>query len=558
MSTLAETFDTYAHQLDEKASQTRQVAQILKAGGGLAGVLGAVGMFGTGFGAIPLVIGAGMYAIGAGKEAATTGRFMPVPWSQESGSNIARNLIQEGDEEAVVVPTVTEFDYLSKDDKADYTLFGVMGPVVAQMLEGANEVQQERLLTQARRTLLKYHQDMIRDPELLAPHLFGSIQGARAAFAQNLPDELQAKVEPLLLAEVGEMERKPAKAPAVEPDVIEVEAVEEDALVADSGSKPTHNIPVVLSSVLRSTLVLGAPRCGKGYAVAMALQLLADNVSLWLIDPKNDPEESFYWEKVPADQRVRFDVNKILDPEDVTERVITLFERFLMASSSADKPKLLIIDECSPGLSESMIKAAYKRMMGKVATIASVGPSKGCFVWVISQATTAEDVGFSKANRASLRIAAVAHADKTEISWLESVRDTVGATMPAKALRGYLQMLGSEWRQAEPFEVAKPKASGKEPEDPPAPAPAKKAPDVRSQLNSLLDAPLVIEPLESEVKGISESRGWISASDVKRYSSRASELRNMDNSAIRDIFQSLTAEEVGSLQGEGDRIKWKA
>ncbi|PZO49123.1 MAG: hypothetical protein DCF15_17230 [Phormidesmis priestleyi] len=214
----------------------------------------------------------------------------------------------------------------------------------------------------------------------------------------------------------------------------------------------THNISAEIAANLKSTVLLGAPRAGKGYALAKALELLPDNVDLWLIDPKDDPNESHYWPQVPVTQRVRFDVTT-LNSEAVDDKVSGLFERFLLASSSAERPKLLVVDECSPGLSKGMTPKAYKAFMGRLATICSVGPSKGKFVWIMAQASTVEDLAMTSGNKASFRLAAVGHAQQTEKSWYSSLKRSMQVEPPADALTGYIQMLDSEWGYSQPFQL---------------------------------------------------------------------------------------------------------
>jgi hypothetical protein len=213
-----------------------------------------------------------------------------------------------------------------------------------------------------------------------------------------------------------------------------------------------HNAPAIISGKLKSTVVLGAPRAGKGYALAKALSLLPRNVDIWLIDPKNDPNESHYWARVPRSQRARFDVTE-LDQESVTDLVWDLFERYLAAPSTSDRPKLLIVDECAPGLASGMIKKSFSQFMGKLSTICSVGPSKGKFVWVMSQAATVGDLGMSNANKASFRLVAVGHAENTEQSWFRSLNSSLGIAKPATGLTGYIQLIDNVWGYAAPFEL---------------------------------------------------------------------------------------------------------
>lgn len=215
---------------------------------------------------------------------------------------------------------------------------------------------------------------------------------------------------------------------------------------------PVHNLSGAIAGKLKSTVLLGAPRAGKGYALAKALELLPDNVDIWLIDPKDDPNESHYWQRVPLNQRVRFDVTT-LNPEAVDDKVCGLFERFLLASSSGDRPKLLIVDECSPGLSKGMTQKSYKGFMGRVATICSVGPSKGKFVWVLAQASTVEDLAMTSGNKASFRLCAVGHAGQTEKSWYSSLKRSMQVELPAESLTGYIQMLDGEWGYSQPFQL---------------------------------------------------------------------------------------------------------
>lgn len=227
---------------------------------------------------------------------------------------------------------------------------------------------------------------------------------------------------------------------------------------------PVHNISRTISSELKSTVVLGAPRAGKGYAIAKAVELLSDDVDIWLIDPKHDPNESFYWRRIPMSQRVRFDVTT-LEPEAVDDKVLGLFTRFLAAPSSSSKPKLLIVDEDSPGLAMGMTGKAFKAFMGRLATICSVGPSKGNFVWIMAQASTVDDLAMSNGNKASFRLTAVGHAQRTENSWYRSLKRSMGIEMPSDQLTGYIQMLNSQWGYAEPFSLEKTTAVVKEPSD---------------------------------------------------------------------------------------------
>ena len=213
----------------------------------------------------------------------------------------------------------------------------------------------------------------------------------------------------------------------------QIEAEEEEEPLTEP---PTHNISRTIASVLKSTVVLGAPRSGKGYAIAHGLEQLPDNVNLWLIDPKDDRNEAYYWRRVPLNQRV-----------------LSLFNRFLQAPSSPARPKLLIVDECSPGLAKGMTAVAYRAFMGRLSTISSVGPSKGNFVWLMAQSSTVEDLAMTSGNKASFRVVATGHATQTEGSWYRSLKRSMGIETPAAELTGYIQLIDGEWGWSEPFQL---------------------------------------------------------------------------------------------------------
>ncbi len=229
---------------------------------------------------------------------------------------------------------------------------------------------------------------------------------------------------------------------------------------------PVHYLSGLLSSELKSTMLLGAPRAGKGYAMAKAVELLPDNVSLWAIDPKNDHKEDHYWSRFPASQITRFDCT-VMSREAVASRVVGMWERFMAAPSSADNPKLLIIDETAPGLASkemnmSQAKAAeaselagwFKLLMKDCAVLASVGPSLGRFVWILSQASTGEDLGISNGSKGGYRIVAVGNK-KTANSWYQSVNSSLKIGLPSEQVlgHGYIQNDGTGWGVSRPFQL---------------------------------------------------------------------------------------------------------
>lgn len=217
--------------------------------------------------------------------------------------------------------------------------------------------------------------------------------------------------------------------------------------------KPPINLPKLLAGKLKSSLILGAPRAGKGYVAAKALQLLDAGVDVWLVDPKDDPSEHYYWVTIPDSQRLHFDAISA-EPDDVIERVNLFVKQFFNAPSTADSPKLLIIDEASPGLS-TCGKKWFSELMLKCSRLASIGPSKGAFVWILSQSGTGDDLGVSNANRGGFRVVAVANKD-TSNAWFDSINRSLQLGPKPNELferNYYVQNDGDGWGRCEPIEL---------------------------------------------------------------------------------------------------------
>lgn len=358
--TLIATFDRYAHQLDTKAAQLQQGTQIIKAGSMLSTTLGLIGLAGTGLGALPLAVGLGLYGFVVSREQQTTGRFMPLPWSQSSGAAMAASAIQQ-DIESVDI-ALTDYDYLSQDDKADYTLFSVMSPVIAPMLEGATPVQQERWLTQARRSLIKHHADLISDPELMAPALYGSIEGARGAFAQNLPDELQERISPRILQAATQ------RRDFSEPETIEAEVVSE-AIAPPPPPSPTKNAyDSIVASPYRSRFFLGGQRTGKScLAVHCALAAKGKGTDIYYLNLSAWGEEDDGYSAI-AIKSITANIQGMAP--QFAEEVIEDARKLLQAFFISDKPAILVLEEwCELGSRNHQHRALLEPLLTYSASI---------------------------------------------------------------------------------------------------------------------------------------------------------------------------------------------
>lgn len=199
--------------------------------------------------------------------------------------------------------------------------------------------------------------------------------------------------------------------------------------------KTSLNVPEQLAAFKRSAIILGAPGSGKGYVAASALGLLPSGVTVWLLDPKNDPTEAQYWGRVPMGQRLQFNALKKSERPSA-DTIISFVEAFFENNA---RDALLIIDEV-PALQSCMSKQQFQELMSFVAIAASSGRSRKLNCWAISQSSNVADLGIngqSKAAFMTYAMAATAGADfPTPESWFSSFRSSMGVVSPTGEVTG--------------------------------------------------------------------------------------------------------------------------
>ena len=222
-------------------------------------------------------------------------------------------------------------------------------------------------------------------------------------------------------------------------------------------SVPPETGPVDLPRLLaaaNSAIAMGAPRAGKGYAVAQALRLIPADWVVWVLDPKDDPKERHYWARVKPDHKLAFNNLSRARASDAT--ILEFVSEFFDAAVQQGN-HLLVIDEV-PALSNMMAPKAFKRMMGLAASAASSGPSQGIRVWLLTQDSTCEQMGFSAQSRACFAQFAVS-CDRTPASWLRSFSQSTGAPIPT--LSGYIAYDGQRWGSSQSYpELPKAETTG--------------------------------------------------------------------------------------------------
>jgi hypothetical protein len=169
-----------------------------------------------------------------------------------------------------------------------------------------------------------------------------------------------------------------------------------NALV-DAGK--SMDIALAMAYIPKSTIIAASPRVGKGFIVALAiseLKKIFPDMEIWLIDPKNDPSERYYWTLIDVDKRVHYDLRDFnVDKYEATKTFEELLIRFNQSQAAR---KLLIVDEFVT-LNQKCETEFMKRLKDFLVGICSSGeltPDQGMgrFAWIMTQSPYVTDLGF--------------------------------------------------------------------------------------------------------------------------------------------------------------------
>jgi hypothetical protein len=155
----------------------------------------------------------------------------------------------------------------------------------------------------------------------------------------------------------------------------------------------TADLALTLGRDLRSAIIVGQPRSGKGFAVAHALRhakVHHPDLKIWVIDPKADPKEQVYWDC--CDRVLAQPLSAFPTGAEVGEWMRQV-DAFIEAFKASTGPKLLILDEAL-GVKE-VTKKWFKGLMAGFNYLCSTGASRGCYGWILSQTPNADDFGIS-------------------------------------------------------------------------------------------------------------------------------------------------------------------
>jgi len=326
-----------------------------------------------------------------------------------------------------------------------------------------------------------------------------------------------------------------------------------------------------MAKVLKSTLIAASPRVGKGVVVSKALAFLKQlypDLEIWLIDPKDEPSELHYWLAIDPDKRCHFD----LRPYDADiEKATQTFEAFLIRfNGSACSRKLLIIDEFVM-LNQKCDSSFMTRLKDFIVGICSSGElspdqALGRFVWVITQSPFTKDLGFK--TRAAISTFQRVFLLNTASLQLYVIALSAGfiPNQPEKEITEMLSVTGrvfyysrsNSWHPVPNYDLDLPPQS-------------QTLSSIRTiepvQLSS--DSEQVVDKTVTELK-VSDDLGeplktiWLYAKKkgkvIKAYEVQrdTSTMKSVPTKKIRQYFGLLFDLGYGELEGEGDRLGFRA
>ncbi|MEA5574072.1 hypothetical protein [Calothrix sp. UHCC 0171] len=165
--------------------------------------------------------------------------------------------------------------------------------------------------------------------------------------------------------------------------------------------KQVPNLPFEFARSLKNSLIVGVPGAGKGIFVTNALKhIKQDNkrqITIFYIDPKNDPNETKYFSG-RVDYLFRQDL-MICDAADAYKWLQNCIQKFDEFDAGLGY-KLLVFDELN------LVTKTLKRiegglgwLEGKLTGYSSSGSSRGIVLWGISQNAHTKGLGFDGGTR---------------------------------------------------------------------------------------------------------------------------------------------------------------
>lgn len=148
-----------------------------------------------------------------------------------------------------------------------------------------------------------------------------------------------------------------------------------------------------ISESLINKIFISTPGGGKGIIVSNLIRKLKSkylDLKIFVIDPKNDPDESGYWDGV-ADKIARLSCER-LEPDAVAEWLSECIEKYY-EFHKVHKQVLLIWDEGTITGSKVLKSKTPDLIKDTIRSLSSAGDSAGRNIWVMAQSPFLKNLG---------------------------------------------------------------------------------------------------------------------------------------------------------------------
>lgn len=189
---------------------------------------------------------------------------------------------------------------------------------------------------------------------------------------------IDGQLQPIGLAPIG-LAPKPLAPPALAPSRI-------------GAAGDVIDLVEILVAQPQNMIVFGKPRSGKGFLLAKCSRRFLevyDDAEMWLVDPRNRPNEQHYWAHIRADRSLHFDLSDFnFEPEQYDSQVCDLVRDF---NDSPCARKVLIFLEYKAFSRVFAGTEALRRISNYVVTLSSSGSTGqaheglGRFAWLETQ-----------------------------------------------------------------------------------------------------------------------------------------------------------------------------
>lgn len=442
-------------ELDNEGKDERLTTNLLKLLGMTTTIAGSITLAA---GISPLAIfavpGVAFYLMAASSEAKRTGALRPLPFVDASLTGLmaqadasTRGMVEE--------EPMTDYNYLTPLEKAEYTLAMMGGPQVAGIL---SNLPPEQRMTAWKHAVRRFADSCGRfigqSPYQLERALGGNRNHfadlAALAFDPTAPTSTVGTVgahtklnaieasassdsDVVPMPPIGDIVDLPQTIAPDASDLGDIFAQTEPSLKTNDDG--TFNLAHALATTpldeCKSLLVMGEPGVGKGLFIQTwkdALLAQYPNAVLYAVNPKPDSRESHRWQgfKSVLDVTDSDSASRALDALEKIEQALKL-----RLSQPSDVPFCLVLDEFNT-LSDLWASEQREKATKLIKRIARQGRSLRCRLLLALHSPNADELGMSASDRACFTSVALGFKNNQSVLRIAAGNQFLFPGLPSK------------------------------------------------------------------------------------------------------------------------------